>query len=234
LDVLRAEMMKLQQKMAELDINRRAMLDVLGVLLDRELPDSTHLTKPAETGLPAGPGQRPEHQLYELQKNQLQAAENLTGVKNYPKVFAFGQAGYGKPGLNMLSEDFDTYYIVGAGLKWTFWDWNTVEREKQVLQIQRDMVDDQRNTFDQVQNMQVQKEQAEIARYREMIERDEEIIELRQKITRSAKSQFEHGVITATEYLTELNAETRARIELETHKLQLVQATYKLQIINGN
>jgi hypothetical protein len=41
-----------------------------------------------------------------------------------PRVFAFAQAGYGRPGLNMMSNEFEPYAIVGAKLVWTPWEWN--------------------------------------------------------------------------------------------------------------
>ena len=56
------------------------------------------------------------------------------------------------------------------------------------------------------------------------MEKDKEIIELRKSITLSSESQMINGAITATEYLTEKNEELQAKLNLETHKIELVKA----------
>jgi phage-related protein len=40
-------------------------------------------------------------------------------------------------------------------------------------------------------------------------------------------SELKHGIITATEYLTELTAETSASLNMELHKIQLINAKYE-------
>ena len=63
-----------------------------------------------------------------------------------------------------------------------------------------------------------------IIKYEEAVDRDQEILLLRQDITRAAVSKLENGIITSTDYITELNAESQARIQLDLHRIQLEQA----------
>ena len=65
---------------------------------------------------------------------------------------------------------------------------------------------------------------ANIIKYEEAVGRDKEILQLREEITGASVSKLENGVITSTEYITELNAETQARIQLDLHRIQLEQA----------
>jgi outer membrane protein TolC len=57
-----------------------------------------------------------------------------------------------------------------------------------------------------------------------MIDKDQELIDLRVKITKTASSQLSNGTITSTEYLTQLNEEKQAKLNKETHEIQLINA----------
>ena len=134
----------------------------------------------------------------------------------------------------MLSNNFETYYILGASLKWTLWDWSKNRKDKQVLDLQKKMVQDKRETFDMNLNIDLQNRLAVIQKLEEALKRDNQIVELRSRITKTSASRLENGVITSTDYLTDLNAETVAKINLETHKIQLVQAKANYLLAKGN
>jgi uncharacterized pyridoxamine 5'-phosphate oxidase family protein len=74
---------------------------------------------------------------------------------------------------------------------------------------------------------------AEIASFESMLKTDGELIELRKRITASAESQFENGMLTATELLAEMNAEKQARINFEIHTIQLAMAKIDFMNISG-
>ncbi|MEE9460315.1 MAG: TolC family protein, partial [Bacteroidales bacterium] len=127
-------------------------------------------------------------------------------------------------GLNFFRDELRGFYVVGAGLQWNIWDWSKTSRSKQDINIQQEIIRSQKEAFDKNLNIQLAEKLAEISKYEEAVRRDEEIIVLRAKISRSAASQLENGMITTTDYIAELNAETEARIRFETHRIQLVQA----------
>ncbi len=167
---------------------------------------------------------RPEQVLYDLQILNLDASMDLVSKQRHPKAYVFGSFAYGNPGLNFFRDELRGYYVVGAGLQWNIWDWSKTSRSKQDISIQQELVRSQKAAFDKNLNIQLSEKQAEISKYSEAVIRDEEIVLLREKISKSAASQLENGMITTTDYITELNAETEARIRLETHRIQLVQA----------
>jgi outer membrane protein TolC len=160
----------------------------------------------------------------DLQARKLDANKALLSVRIMPKVSIFGQLGYGRPGLNMLSNDFDTFSMFGARLSWTPWNWNQVRRDRQWFDFQKNIIQTQKETFEQQIRILLRKDQAEIRKYEALIQKDDEIIALRSKITRTVAAQFENGIVTATDYLTELNAETQARINKQFNLIRLVSA----------
>jgi outer membrane protein TolC len=234
-DVLRAEIVKMEQRILELDSDRQNALDMLGLWTGLNLGSVSGLALP-RADISGGPGMknmRPEILGFELQKSKLEAGKGLAGTKNIPRLSAFGEAGYGKPGYNMFNEGFDTYYMIGARLSWSVWDWKQASKEKNILGFQQDVVGTQAETFDLNTRIAATRQLSDVQKFRDLIEKDKKIIVLREKISRSASAQMENGIITSTDYLIELNQEIQARMSMETHKLQEIKARVDYLNIQG-
>jgi len=234
LDQLLAELIKTDQIIIELKSRRETVLSALAILTGKatEQLQNLTLTEPViETDLPL---MRPELDLFSKQNELLSANSEILQKQRNPKLFGFGQAGYGRPGLNMLNNEFDTYYLVGVGFSWNVLDWKTTERQKQVLKFQQDIIQTKQETF--VRNIDLATDQQikEINQITELLKGDEELIQIRGRITKSSSSKLENGTITTADYIQDLNAETTARMMLETHKIQLKEARIKLENIRGN
>jgi hypothetical protein len=74
---------------------------------------------------------------------------------------------------------------------------------------------------------------AEKHKIESLLESDEQLIVLREKIKKAAAAKLVNGVISSTEFLAELNAERKARINFEMHKIQLVHAKINFLTITG-
>jgi len=224
-DVLRAELIKTDQQLLEIELGRESVLEILGEYLKQTLPTQIQFALPVFTEPDDTLAiMRPELHLLDLQTRQLDANKALLSVRIMPKVALFGQLGYGRPGLNMLSNDFDTFSMFGARLSWTPWNWNQVRRDRQWFDLQKNIVQTQKETFEQQTRILLQKDRAEIRKYEALIQKDDEIIALRSKITRTVAAQLESGVVTATDYLAELNAETQTRINKQFNLIRLASA----------
>lgn len=230
---LDAERLKLEQQMLENRQQRNAMITVLEELTDTTLEAPLSMAKPGMPFQSSDSIHRPEIKLFEKQTASLEASQALTKTRRFPKVFAFSQLGYGKPGLNMLSDDFDSWYLIGAGLKWDLWDWNQNKRKRQIMEVRQSLIQTRKNHFKEQVHIALQKQLEQINNYRELIKTDHKIIKAREKVTQSARSQLNNGVINATEYINELNTEKKAKISLETHKIQLMKAKIQYLILNG-
>jgi outer membrane protein TolC len=79
----------------------------------------------------------------------------------------------------------------------------------------------------------LRQQQSEIDKLEKLIATDKEIIDLRIKVKDAARAQLENGVITANDYLREVNAEDQARQSEITHRVQLLQAQINYQTILG-
>jgi outer membrane protein TolC len=226
-DIIKAELLKIDQREIELQSGITTGYKVLSILTGEQIATGTPLewTDPViESYIP---GQdRPEYGLYSLQQQKAESMKKLTTSKLIPKVFAYGQAGYGRPGYDMLLNEFDDFYTIGARLSWNVWNWNKSKNEKTILELNKEIIENNKNSFDQNLNTDLERKMAEIVKIEALIPKDREIAELRSGIVKTYASQLDHGVITATEYITELHAELEALLNLKVHEVQLARAKY--------
>ncbi|HEX6848154.1 MAG TPA: TolC family protein [Chitinophagaceae bacterium] len=233
LHLLNAELLKTDQRTIELKANRKGLLDVLALFINQDLPENTRLERPRAEGPLQNEIARPELKLYSTQEKLLGGQYRLVDSRNRPKASLFFQGGYGKPGLNMFVNGFDFYYTTGVRLNWQFGGLYTQKREKKIIELNQKTVDIQKEVFLLNTNSQLKEEQSEVEKLQKLIDTDKEIIDLRIKVKDAAKAQLENGVITANDYLREVNAEDLARQSLITHQIQLLQAQINYHTISG-
>lgn len=232
--ILRAEILKIEQQQDELHYRLDAAVDVLSKMTGLELnPDSEFLI-PNHVEIFDSISERPEIQLFDLQKIMIDYNISLNKCMLKPQLFIFTQAGYGNPGLNMLYDEFDTYYMIGAGMRWGLTDWGENRNSQKIGNLQKDAINLSRENFDRNISIALRNELADVEYYRSSIIKDEEMIELKRKIKESAYSQLQNGAITATEYLVEANAELQARLQLEAHRILMIQSIINYQLIKGD
>lgn len=229
--VLEAELLKLEQALTENTFQRIKELQNLAGLTSTTIKENSVLERPSTT-LETN-GVRPEMKFFELQQDQIEASKNIISKSNLPKLYAFGQAGYGNPGLNMLNNSFDDFYMVGLKLNWNVFDWNKSKSEKQALDIAKEIVTTEKETFETNNQMQLNELKSEISKLETIIKKDSQIILLRDKVVQSSDSQMRNGVITTSEYVTELNQLFDAKTNQKVHQTQLELAKINYQTIKG-
>ena len=233
-NVLKAELLKIEQQKTEVETNLSSSVKVLSQLTSIDISINTDFILPKIQITPDLLfNNRLEYRLLDLQKNKINSLKNMININTRPKIFGFGQFGYGRPGLNVLSNEFDTYYIIGAKLSWKPWDWKKTENQNKILDIQSDILETQKETYDLNFNISLETAMSEIVKFKTLIQKDQEIIELRKQISKTASARFDNGVISSTDLITDLNAETQAKLNLQTHILQLIQAKINVLTIIG-
>ena len=233
LNQIKAEYLKIGQNIVELNSQAINLYSSISELIGKNIEVNTPIAKPNFTSLTALKAERPERELFELQKTSFEQNKTIISAGNMPKLAAFGQLGYGKPGLNMLENEFKTFYIVGVKLSWNVFDWNQRKNDIKYLSIQQNLVDTRREAFDLNQRIVSKSEIQNIDKYQKLVNSDKEILALRTDVLSVQRSRFENGTIDVADYLAAVNAETIARISLTIHELQSVQAQANLLFING-
>jgi outer membrane protein TolC len=176
---------------------------------------------------------RPELGLYTYQSNLLLQQNKVIRSRNLPKFSLFAQGGYGRPGLNVLLNEFDWFYIGGVRLNWNISGFYTYSHDKQITGLNQQIIETQRATFLLNTNTVLSQEQTNIGKMQQLLQADDEIIELRTKVKNAAHAQLDNGVITTNDFLLDVNAENEARLLKIFHQLQLLQAQINYQTTAG-
>jgi outer membrane protein TolC len=233
-DVLTSEKINIEQQLAENEIRKSSLIKILSDLTGNKIEASTELILPSISGELSNELSRPELQLFDLRKEQLAAGMKVIESKRLPKAIGFATLGYGNPpGSNFFKNEFAPYYVLGASIKWNIFDWNKAKNEKQIISFQQGILDNRKNDLTDNLKRLLEAKNSEIESLKALIDRDSELITLRKKITASAESQYQNGIITATEYLNELNTERQAVINYEIHKINLSMARIEYLNISG-
>ena len=225
LDVLKAELVKIEQREIELKSVKQSFSQMLSYFIKRNLDENTQLQTP-EKVLITETNNRSELKLFDAQKSLIETQKKLINTKNTPKLGAFFQGGYGKPGFNMLKNEFDTFYIAGVRLNIPITGFYTKKNDLQLLDNQSQDVEIQRENFLFNQNFTEILQINDLDKIQNLIDKDDELITLRKSIKKASLAQLENGVITTNDYLREVNAEEQAVLTKISHEIQYLLTQY--------
>lgn len=229
--MLEAELLRREQSLEELTSGRAVALAVLGDLTGRTVAPTTALEQPELTasvqrarGALDSLRARPEYAQFAAGRTVVTARERTVGAQDDLRVSAFGRTGYGRPGLNMLAREFDTYWLAGVQLEWMPFDWGTVRREREAIALQRQVIATEERAFAERIQRSVRADIAALDRLERTLATDDAIVALRERVLHETRLRYAEGVITAAEFVdreTDLNT---ARLARATHRVELAQA----------
>lgn len=232
-DLLSAELLKAEQRSIELKANRKGFTDMLSVFVNRPIDETLSLKEPP-VQVPSSTVNRPELHLFEVQKKSFTLQNKLLLAKNLPRLSLFFQGGYGRPTLNMLSNEFGTYYIGGARFSWNISGFYTYKKERLLQNLSQDAIDLQKEVFLFNTSLTLKQQNSEINKLSELLLSDKQIVALREKVKATSNEQLANGTITALDYLNYVNAQDQANQQLLLHSIQLLMAQYSYQTTSGN
>lgn len=229
-DALKAELLRRRQAVAEQTAARNAAISVLADLTGRLIDPSVPLAAPdlsttvAAARSTADPRDRPEYQQFQSTRDVLDRTSDALSSQLKPRISAFGRAGYGRPGLNPLSDKFDSYWLTGLQLQWSPWNWGLTSRDRQINSLQRDIVTSEEKAFTAGLRRAVEQDKASIDRLETTLAQDDEIIALREKIFAETRTRYAEAVITSADFVDRQTDVLAARLSRASHRVELSQA----------
>jgi len=234
LNKLKAELLKMEQHTIELAASRDAYTDMLALFINETVDSTTRLEKP-EPPAAVDSINRPELKAYDLQTQSYAQQLRLTKLNLYPQLNAFFQGGFGRPNpMNFLSTELSAYYLTGLRLTWTIGGAYTYRKDRLISANNQEMVKAQRSTFLFNTTQTMHQENADIRKYRQLIRSDDDIVSLRESVRISSAVQLQNGVISANDYVLDVNAATQARQDRVVHQVQLLMTQYSYKNTSGN
>lgn len=228
-----AELVRAQLRRDEARASRRAALAILSDLTHAPvdtgsvllLPEGQpELSEPTEPTALAALRRRPEFEQLRRSRLRLEREMEATSVENRPRLFAFGQAGVGLPGLDQFRRSSDAFWQAGVRLEWRPWTWRSAGRRAAALRLQQEVLETEESALGRRLARAVATDLEDIARLKAALGDDQRIVELRTEVERQARAQYDEGAITTPEYVEARTDVLEARLELERHRVELAQA----------
>ena len=229
---LRVAQLEARQQRVGIEASRVAFRRMLAELIGLSA-DSLRLETPADPGLLSMTVARPELRYFEALENLSQTRERQLTAGWMPRVGAFVQGGYGRPGLDMLDVDFAAYYVAGIRLTWNLGKLYTLANDHRKLATERREIEARRETFLLNTRLDLLNRQEEIRRLSEQLRDDEEIIELRTSVKEAAEAKLQNGVISVADLIREINAVDQARQAEAIRRLRRLMAIYDYIYVRG-
>lgn len=229
-NALRAELLRRRQSIGELDAVRASAIDILADLTGQPvtttefvLPeiDLDYTRASAMVGNARG---RPEIEQFARARELLDRQRDARAAQDKPRISAFGRAGYGRPGLNPLNNQFDAYWLAGVQAQWTPFNWGTTDREREVLALQQQIVSADEQAFLESLRRATRQDLETMRRLERELANDDEIIALRENVLAEARVRFNEAVITSAEFIDRQTDVLSARVSRSLHRVELAQA----------
>ena len=231
---IKVKYQQLQAQINELDNNIISALKSLSYLIGNDISTNAVLASGIGEEELFMPIHRAEQKMFALQKQQILSQEKMIAIKGKPKLTAFLRLGAGYPNpLNLFDNNISPFGIGGLQFRWRIWDWGMDDLERQQLTIQSQLVDVQKSSFEYRLNAANARYEEELKKIKMQIQDEQKIVELQKSIEKQLAAQLEHGVITTTEYLQQVNATLQASLKLETRYVQLQQTRAAYWTLRG-
>ena len=231
---IEVELLKIDQDIKATLKDKATLISSLSSLIGFELNDQNKFETPLISTNISSTLNRPELELFQLKREEIDASELLLSKENLPKLSGFVDGGYGNPGLNILDNSFQGFYTVGLKLKWNVFDWKANKKQRKSLLINKDIIDNDSDVFELNTNIKLNEYEADINKLTAMLASDTEIIDLRREVLSATESQLQNGIITTSVYITELTNLYEDESRLVTHRIQLELVKSNYNIIQGN
>jgi outer membrane protein TolC len=233
LNSIMVELLKAKQARTELESARQSYRSMMSEMTGLTLEQDTELLRPQGTKKSSSAAgiNRPEAHLYQAKQDVLEAKTEIIHANLMPRLGAYVQGGFGRPGLNMLDNSFSPFYITGITLKWSLDSFYSRGSELKSIEIEKQKVNSQLETFLYNIELQIKDQMSELERLEELIEMDSQIISFRREIKEDAEIQLENGTITVSDLLKVINEENMASQKKSLHEIQRLQTLYELNYL---
>ncbi|HUO86164.1 MAG TPA: TolC family protein [Thermoanaerobaculia bacterium] len=237
---IEAALLERRQEGAALAAERGAALARLGEITGRDptaadrlaLPDLERPFAAARAALDET-RLRPELARMARTRERLEAQKELIDAGERPRLSAFGQAGFGRPGLDFLADDVNPYWLAGIRVRWEPWSWGTAERERQLLALEQEAVAADEEAFVRSLRRSVEDQLAAINLLARSAAVDERIVALRELVERETLARYEERMVTAADLVDKQTDVLAARQRRATHRVELVAAQARFLTILG-
>jgi outer membrane protein TolC len=234
LAAVEVEILKAEQSASEIIATRNSLVGTLSVLAGGIEPDAQFVVPAKIVAFADSIDGRAEFGIFSAQERLCDASKAGSLAQTMPRLSVFAQVGYGKPGLNMLSNEADSFWVVGARVNWAIDSLYTLGVNYRRADASSEQIRIERDKFTLNAESDALKYREDVGKYAKLVEGDDAIIALRGTIRNASEVRYENGTISVNDLLREITAEHLAMQTKKLHEIQLLYSEYSLARALGN
>ncbi|MCU0616682.1 MAG: TolC family protein [Gemmatimonadaceae bacterium] len=228
--VIDAELVRRRQALADAASEERIALQQLSQLIGRPISPEIPLAvpQPAESRIAADTArplarQRPEYTQFDRSRAVLEARESAVGGMDRPRLALVTRTGYGRPGLNALGREFDSYISTGLQLEWTPWNWGASRRSREELRASANIIRTNEAAFTRAVERASLADRQRLDALQRLLATDDDVVALRERILAEARLRHDEGEMAAADYVTRANDLLIAQLDRETRRIRIAE-----------
>lgn len=227
-----------RQRGEELLVARAGLVQGLGRLLGVELDSAVTLEWPSfpegARGEATSDGlESAELRVLSSREALIEAESQALNAEYWPKVALFARGGYGKPGFNMLSAEFEPFWLVGASLRWDFGTMYTLSDRKELKRLERSLYGSQRAVVQRELEREYDGYVQTVGSMDRLREQDSALIATWDEVVRLTQLRVDEGTATLQDLLDALSKRERTELQKTLHELERLKASYQLVRMRG-
>ncbi len=235
LDEMKVELLHAEERILELEYNKRAYAEVLAAMIGEPLPKTQALERPEVTVVDLESNiNRPELSMFASQKAMIDAQAGLNRSSLYPRIGVLGFGTFLNPGINFGASEIDRILVAGLSVSWDVSGLYRNGNNKKLEELGLMKIQNQEETFLFNTNLQIDQTQMELQKYQHLIEKSTEVLEIKARIKKAYEVKYENGISTMTEMLDKTNEENLASQKLILQEIQYLQKVYQYKYKSGN
>ena len=169
----------------------------------------------------------------QLQQQKIEAAMNISKSGYYPKVLLNASFNYGKPGIDIINNEWSSYGQWMIGLQWNIWKWGADQASVQARQLQFEALQFSEQSVADQQKLNYDKAvRAFLALKKQSIVAQKAVKVAREKM-QIVQANMENGQLSASDF-NEANLElSQAELRQKQNLVQLNLQANEIDYLSG-
>jgi outer membrane protein TolC len=162
-----------------------------------------------------GDAARPDAEALDLGAAQARLGARALAGKKWPQLYGTAGWRYSNPGLDLAGDEFMSYGILGAQLKWNLFDGSRNAAQRAQLEAQARELGEQKRKLERDWRKSMAVSRLQYARWEAQYAAAQSSREAARAAAADVKGQLEAGVATDADWLEARNVEARAELAME-------------------
>lgn len=235
LDEIKVELLNLDQRITELEYNRKAFVEMLSLLTGEIIGENEQFTHPIVSDeVTSFEIKRPELDLFSSQEALIESKLKMERSNILPKLGLMGFGTFIAPGIAFGADEMSQILVAGLSLSWELGSIYKRPNNKKLAEVNMSKIKNRRETFLFSTNLELRRVEKEIEKYKSLMDRDEQLVKLKTSIKDTYQSKYDNGVSSMPDLLIRINDENQAKQNFITHEIQYLMAIYEYKTTSGN